>query len=75
MLVNALSPHVGCEEASATVHEADEGATLKAAALVTGVSEDEFDRIVDPSKVDPSKMVGDPQRDLGPGPLASGTTT
>jgi fumarate hydratase class II len=71
MLVTALSPHIGYDKASAIAHKADdEGTTLKVAALAAGVSEDDFDRIVDPET-----MVGDPRRDLGLGPLASGTTT
>ena len=71
MLITALSPHIGYDKASAIAHKADdEGTTLKAAALAMGVSEDDFDHIVDPRK-----MVGDPRRDLGPGPLASRKTT
>jgi fumarate hydratase class II len=71
MLITALSPHIGYDKASAIAHKADdEGTTLKVAALAMGVAEDEFDRIVDPEK-----MVGDPRRDLGLGPVATGTTT
>jgi fumarate hydratase, class II len=64
MLVTALSPRIGYDRASAIAHKADhERTTLRAAALATGVPEDEFDRIVDPTK-----MVGKPRRDLGLGP-------
>jgi fumarate hydratase, class II len=71
MLVTALSPHIGYDNASAIAHKADdEGTTLKDAALAMGVSQNEFDRIVDPEK-----MVGKPRRDLGPSPSASEMTT
>jgi len=71
MLITALSPHIGYDEASAIAHKADdEGTTLKAAAIAMGVSQDEFDRIVDPET-----MVGDPHRDLGLGPTPNETTT
>jgi fumarate hydratase, class II len=71
MLITALSPHIGYDKASAIAHKADgEGTTLKAAALALGVSQDEFDRIVDPGK-----MVGDPRRDLGLGPISGETVT
>jgi fumarate hydratase class II len=60
MLVTALSPVIGYDKASAIAHKADdEGATLREAALALGVSEAEFDRIVNPNK-----MVGDPRHDL-----------
>ena len=57
MLVTALSPVIGYDKASAIAHKAnDDGTTLRQAALATGyVSADDFDRIVNPSK-----MVGDP---------------
>jgi fumarate hydratase, class II len=57
MLVTALSPVIGYDKASAIAHKAnDEGTTLRQAALATGyISADDFDRIVNPSK-----MVGDP---------------
>jgi len=57
MLVTALSPSIGYDKASAIAHKAsDEGTTLREAALATGyISADDFDRIVNPSK-----MVGDP---------------
>lgn len=53
MLVTALSPVIGYDKASAIAHKAlDEGTTLKAAALATGfISENDFDRIVDPAKM------------------------
>ena len=56
MLVTALSPVIGYDQASAIAHKAnDEGLTLKQAALASGViDEKEFDRIVDPKA-----MVGD----------------
>jgi fumarate hydratase class II len=51
MLITALSPHIGYDNASAIAHKADdEGTTLKAAALALGISEAEFDRIVDPER-------------------------
>jgi len=53
MLVTALSPVIGYDKASKIAHHAlDNDLTLKAAALKLGyVSEEEFDRIVDPSKM------------------------
>ena len=53
MLVTALSPVIGYDEASKLAHYAlDNDLTLKAAALKLGfVTEQEFDRIVDPSKM------------------------
>ena len=53
MLVTALSPVIGYDKASKIAHYAlDNDLTLKAAALKLGfVTEDEFDRIVDPSKM------------------------
>ncbi|WP_034263672.1 class II fumarate hydratase [Actinospica robiniae] len=49
MLVTALSPAIGYDKASAIAHKADdEGTTLREAALASGVSADEFDRVVDP---------------------------
>jgi fumarate hydratase, class II len=53
MLVTALSPVIGYDKASKIAHHAlDNDLTLKAAALELGfVSEDEFDRIVDPRKM------------------------
>ena len=61
MLITALSPAVGYDEAAAIAHKADdEGSTLREAAISLGVPANEFDRIVDPKT-----MVGDPRRDLG----------
>jgi fumarate hydratase class II len=61
MLVTALSPVLGYDQASAVAHKAnDEGTTLREAALALGVDPAEFDRLVDPDA-----MVGDPARDLG----------
>jgi fumarate hydratase class II len=53
MLVTALSPVIGYDKASKIAHFAnDNDLTLKAAALELGfVSEEEFDRVVDPSKM------------------------
>jgi len=53
MLVTALSPVVGYDKASKIAHYAmDNDLTLKAAALKLGfVTEEEFDRIVDPRKM------------------------
>jgi fumarate hydratase, class II len=53
MLVTALSPVIGYDKASQIAHYALENdLTLKQAALKLGfVSEDEFDRVVDPAKM------------------------
>jgi len=53
MLVTALSPVIGYDKASAIAHHAmDKDLSLKQAALELGyVSEEEFDRIVDPAKM------------------------
>ena len=53
MLVTALSPHIGYENAARIAKYANEhNSTLKAAALELGlVSEEDFDKIVDPSKM------------------------
>jgi fumarate hydratase class II len=53
MLVTALAPVIGYDKASRIAHHAmDHDLTLKAAALELGfVSEDEFDRVVDPAKM------------------------
>jgi fumarate hydratase class II len=53
MLVTALSPVIGYDKASKIAHYAlDNDLTLKQAALKLGfVTEDEFDRVVDPSKM------------------------
>lgn len=53
MLVTALSPVIGYDKASKIAHHAlDNDLTLKQAALKLGfVTEEEFDRIVDPTKM------------------------
>src|SRR5260221_5901690 len=53
MLVTALAPVIGYDKASQIAHYAmDHDLTLKAAALKLGfVTEAEFDRVVDPSKM------------------------
>jgi fumarate hydratase, class II len=53
MLVTALSPIIGYDKASKIAHYAmDNDLTLKVAALQLGfVTEDEFDRVVDPAKM------------------------
>ena len=53
MLVTALAPVIGYDKASKIAHHAmDHDLTLKAAALKLGfVTEEEFDRIVDPTKM------------------------
>jgi len=53
MLVTALSPVIGYDRASKIAHYAkDNDLTLKQAALKLGfVTEDEFDRVVDPAKM------------------------
>src|SRR6266851_2301748 len=53
MLVTALAPVIGYDEASKIAHYAmDNDLTLKAAALKLGfVTEQEFDRVVDPAKM------------------------
>jgi fumarate hydratase class II len=49
MMVTALSPVIGYDQASVIAHYAiDHDLTLKQAALANGVSEELFDRIVDP---------------------------
>ena len=52
-LVTALSPVIGCDKASKIAHYAmDTNLTLKDAALKPGfVTEEEFDRVVDPAKM------------------------
>jgi fumarate hydratase class II len=53
MLVTALAPVIGYDKASEIAHYAkDNDLTLKAAALKLGfVTEEEFDRVVDPAKM------------------------
>jgi fumarate hydratase class II len=62
MLVTALSPVIGYDKASKIAHYAlDNNLSLKDAALKLGyVTADEFDKIIRPSK-----MVGNPRKDLG----------
>jgi fumarate hydratase class II len=49
MMVTALSPIIGYDKASVITHYAiDKGLTLKQAALANGVSEELYDRVVDP---------------------------
>jgi fumarate hydratase class II len=62
MLVTALSPAIGYDKAAEIAHRAHkEGTTLREAALATGyVTAEEFDRLVVPTR-----MVGDPRKDLG----------
>ena len=61
MLVTALSSVIGYDKASAIAHKAqDDGTTLREAALASGVSKEEFDRILVPKE-----MVGDHEKDLG----------
>ncbi|HUC83925.1 MAG TPA: class II fumarate hydratase [Candidatus Acidoferrales bacterium] len=65
MLVTALAPVIGYDQASKIAHHAmDHDLTLKAAALQLGfVTEAEFDRIVDPARmVKPSVATGDSGR-------------
>ena len=61
MLVTALSPVIGYDKASQIAHHADAcDLTLKAAALELGfVTEEEFDRIVDPAKMVAPRVAGD----------------
>ena len=53
MLVTALNPHIGYENAAKIAKQAHEnGTTLKESALQSGLlTEEEFDQIVDPSKM------------------------
>jgi fumarate hydratase class II len=53
MLVTALAPVIGYDKASKIAHHAmDNDLTLKEAALQLGfVTEEEFDRVVDPKKM------------------------
>jgi fumarate hydratase class II len=53
MLVTSLAPVIGYDKASQIAHYArDNDLTLKAAALQLGfVSEEEFDRVVNPAKI------------------------
>jgi fumarate hydratase class II len=62
MTVTALSPKIGYEKAAAIAHRAvRENITIREAAVKEGsISQEEFDRMVDPGK-----MVGNPRRDVG----------
>jgi fumarate hydratase class II len=62
MLVTALSPVIGYDKASKIAHYAmDNDLTLKSAALKLGfVTEDEFDRVVDPKKMVSPYVATDP---------------
>jgi fumarate hydratase class II len=53
MLVTALVPVIGYDKAAQIAHHAmQHDTTLKAAALALGfVTEEEFDRVVDPAKM------------------------
>jgi fumarate hydratase class II len=61
MLVTALSPVIGYDKASKIAHYAmDNDLTLKAAALKLGfVTEEEYDRVVDPKKMVHPYVAGD----------------
>jgi fumarate hydratase class II len=60
MLVTALSPVIGYDKASRIAHKAmDEELSLKQAALQSGdISEEEFDRVVDPRKMVGNGLAG-----------------
>jgi fumarate hydratase class II len=62
MLVTALNPVIGYDEASAIAHKAfEDNTTLRQAAIASGyITAAEFDKIVNPSQ-----MVGNPHKDLG----------
>ncbi|HXP92701.1 MAG TPA: class II fumarate hydratase [Candidatus Binatia bacterium] len=62
MLVTALSPVIGYNKAAEIAHKAlEENTSLREAAIASGyISAADFDRVVVPSK-----MVGDPHKDLG----------
>jgi fumarate hydratase class II len=61
MLVTALTPVIGYDKATFIAHKAfKENLTLREAAISSGhVSSEDYDKIIDPSK-----MVGDPDSDL-----------
>jgi fumarate hydratase class II len=59
MLVTALDSTIGYDKASAIAHKADDGTTLREAALALDVPAADFDRTVDPVTI-----VGHPRRDL-----------
>jgi fumarate hydratase class II len=56
MMVTALSPVIGYDKSAAISYYAiDHDLTLKQAALANGVTEELFDRIVDPICADPTR--------------------
>ena len=69
MMVTALSPVIGYDQASVIAHYAiDHDLTLRQAALANGVSEDLFDRVVDPvalTRGGTASAPGDAPRDAG----------
>ena len=65
MMVTALSPVIGYDQASVIAHYAiDHDLTLRQAALANGVSEELFDRVVDPVALTRGGTAGAP-RDRG----------
>ena len=61
MMVTALSPVIGYHKAAAIAHYAiDHDLTLRAAALANGVSEDLFDRVVNPLALTQPGTAGQP---------------
>jgi fumarate hydratase, class II len=61
MMVTALSPVIGYDQASVIAHHAiDHNQTLKEAALANGVSEDLFDRVVNPLALTRGGTAGEP---------------
>ena len=70
MLVTALSPVIGYDKASRIAHHAmDHDLTLKEAALqLRYVTEDEFDRIVDPAKMVEPYVATEPRPAQTPNP-------
>jgi fumarate hydratase class II len=62
MLVTALSPVIGYEKAAKIAHDAhQQNISLREAALRSGaITPEDYDRAIDPTK-----MVGNPRRDLG----------
>ena len=64
MMVTALSPIIGYDQASVISHDAiDHDLTLKQAALANGVSSEVFDRVVNPLA-----LTRGGSADLAPGP-------
>jgi fumarate hydratase class II len=52
MMVTALSPVIGYDKAARIAHRAlDEDLTLKDAALKSGVSQDLYDKVIDPERL------------------------